>query len=97
MQHLEVSGPVRPLYSSLGVKREAAVAPQAPACRLCQISGAVTPLFSPSQPPTLSRLNFLHCFLFRFSSTLPLPIIICYSLLFITDFHRHLCAFYCCW
>ena len=46
--------------------KEAAFAPQAPACRLCQISGAAKARLSPSQPPTLSRLNFPHCFFFHF-------------------------------
>ena len=59
------------LLSVVANLKEAALAPRAPDCRLCQISGAPTPLLSPFQPPTLSRLNFLlFFFLFFHHSTL---------------------------
>jgi hypothetical protein len=46
--------------------KEAAFTPQAPDCRHRQRSGGVTPRLSPSQPATLSPLNFLHCFFYFF-------------------------------
>jgi hypothetical protein len=64
------------LLSVVANLKEAAFAPQAPACRLCQISGVATPRLSPSQLPTVSRLNFLHSFV-HISNILPLPIIVC--------------------
>src|SRR5215468_4552933 len=43
---------------------------QAPDCRQRERSGGVTPRLSPSQPTTISPLNFLHCF-FIFPALFP--------------------------